>query len=123
MKHPRRVITEDVVAFLVAEAWPLSFTLANIMSGFKKCSIYLINPGQVTDCQLALSKALRSQQNSAQASHTPSLDSTPSPAPAISSVSTTCMSGSLSSLLSKWLFLNIDIKKGTTLKTLCIFFG
>ena len=39
VKHPGRVITEEVVASLVAEAWPLSFTLVNIMSGFKKCEI------------------------------------------------------------------------------------
>ena len=50
-----RVITTDVIAALVGEAWPLSVTPLNIMSGFKKCGI---NPGEVKDRQLAPSKAV-----------------------------------------------------------------
>ncbi len=57
MKHPGRVITTDVLAFLVAEAWPHSLTPLNIMGGFKKCGAYPINPGAVSDRQLAPSKA------------------------------------------------------------------
>ncbi len=53
-----RVITTDVLAFLVAEAWPHSLTPLNIMGGFKKCGIYPINLGAVSNRQLAPSKAL-----------------------------------------------------------------
>ena len=59
--HPGRVITTDKLAFLVAEAWPNWLTAINIMSGFKKCGIYPINPGVVTDRDVAPSKALRYQ--------------------------------------------------------------
>ena len=47
--NPGRVITTDIIAALVGEAWPLSVTPLNIMSGFKKCGIYPINPGEVKD--------------------------------------------------------------------------
>ena len=57
-KYPGRVITTDVIALLVAEAWPHSFTQVNILSGFRKCGIFPINPGAVSDRQLAPSKAL-----------------------------------------------------------------
>ena len=60
-RHPGRVITTDKLASLVAKAWPNSFTAVNVMSGFKKSGIYPLNPGQVTDQQLAPSKALRPQ--------------------------------------------------------------
>ena len=63
-KHPGRVITTDVIASLVAEAWPNSFTLVNILSGFRKCGIFPINPGAVSDRQLAPSKALRAGRES-----------------------------------------------------------
>ena len=56
--HPGRVITSDKLASLVAEAWPHSFTALNIMSGFKKCGIYPINPSEITDRQIAPSKAV-----------------------------------------------------------------
>ena len=54
--HPGRVITSDKLASLVAEAWPLSLSPLNIMSGFKKTGIYPINPSKVTDRQIAPSK-------------------------------------------------------------------
>ena len=57
-KHPARVVTNDKLALLVAEAWPSSFTAVNIMSGFKKSGVYPLNPGEVADRQLAPSKAL-----------------------------------------------------------------
>ena len=59
--NPGRVITNDKLASLVAEAWPHSFTPLNIMSGFKKCGVFPINPGEVTDRQIAPSKAFRHQ--------------------------------------------------------------
>ena len=46
---------------IVVVAWYHSFTAVNIMSGFKKCGVYPINPGEVTDRQLAPSKAFRHQ--------------------------------------------------------------
>ena len=64
INHPGRVITSDVIATLVAEAWPMSLTPVNIMGGFKKCGIYPINPGEVRDRQLAPSKALQPQKPS-----------------------------------------------------------
>ena len=57
--HPGRVVTSDKLASLVAEAWPHSFTALNIMSGFKKCGIFPINPSEITDRQIAPSKAVR----------------------------------------------------------------
>jgi hypothetical protein len=54
--HPGRVITSDKLASLVAEAWPLSISPLNIMSGFKKTGVYPINPSAVTDRQIAPSK-------------------------------------------------------------------
>ncbi len=57
--HPGRVITTDVLASLVAEAWPCSFTLLNIMSGFRKCGMFPFNPSAVDDRQLAPSKAFQ----------------------------------------------------------------
>ncbi len=59
--NPGRVITNDKLASLVAEAWPHSFTALNIMSGFKKCGVFPINPGEVTDRQVAPSKVFRQQ--------------------------------------------------------------
>ena len=63
LKHPGRVITTDVIASLVAEAWPSSLTPLNIMSGFKKCGIYPINPGEVDDRQLVPSKSINPQND------------------------------------------------------------
>ena len=63
-QHPGRVVTADKLASLVAEAWPHSFTSVNITSGFKKTGVYPLNPGEVSDCQLAPSKALCSQPQS-----------------------------------------------------------
>ena len=60
--HPGRVVTSDKVAFLVAEAWPLSLSPLNIMSGFKKTGIYPINPSEVTDRQIAPSKLFQQSQ-------------------------------------------------------------
>ena len=57
ISHPGRVITSDVIAALVEEAWPMSLTPVSIMSGFKECGIYPINPGEVSNRQLDPSKA------------------------------------------------------------------
>ena len=52
-ESPHRVITTEQIACLVGIAWPQALTPLNIMSGFKKCGIYPLNPGEVTDRQLA----------------------------------------------------------------------
>lgn len=49
------------MASLVAEAWPHSFTALNVMSGFKKCGVFPINPSEITDRQIAPSKGVRYQ--------------------------------------------------------------
>ena len=54
-----QVITPDMLASLVAEAWPHSHTSLNIMSGFKKCGIFPFNPSAVEDRQTDPSKAFR----------------------------------------------------------------
>ena len=54
--NPDRIITPSMIASLVAEAWPQSVTPLNILSGFKKCGIYPINPGEISDRLLAPSK-------------------------------------------------------------------
>ena len=56
--HPGRVITSDILASLLRQAWSVSVTPVNAMSGFKKCGIYPLNPGEITDRQLTPSKAL-----------------------------------------------------------------
>ena len=56
-KRPGQVITTDVLASLLAQAWPESVTPVNVMSGFRKCGIYPLNPGQISDRQLAPSRA------------------------------------------------------------------
>jgi hypothetical protein len=40
MKNPGRVVTEDDLASLIGQAWPLALTPSNIMSGFCKSGIY-----------------------------------------------------------------------------------
>ena len=74
--NPGRVITSDKLASLIADAWPLSLTLLNIMSGFKKTGIYPINPGEVIDRQLAPLKlfdqlSTKSSQDPGSASNSP----------------------------------------------------
>ena len=55
--HPGQVITTDVLALFLAQAWPESVTPINMMSGFRMCGIYPLNPGQISDRQLAPSHA------------------------------------------------------------------
>ena len=82
--HPGRVVTTDVIASLLASAWPQSVTPMNIMAGFKKYGLYPLNPGEVTDRQIAPSKSYCSAQTGSekrcvppvvQASGTDDLDS------------------------------------------------
>ena len=57
-KNPGRVVTEDILAALVGDTFAQSHTPPNILGGFKKAGIYPFNPGEVSDRQLAPSKAL-----------------------------------------------------------------
>ena len=54
--NPGQVITSDDLASLLNQAWPQSVSPVNAMSGFKKCGIYPLNPGEISDRQLAPSK-------------------------------------------------------------------
>ena len=58
MGRPGQVITTAAIASLIHDAWYISFTPLNILSGFKKCGIHPLNPGEVSDRQLAPSKAV-----------------------------------------------------------------
>ena len=60
--HPGQVITSTVLAPLVAEVVTISVVPLNILSGFKKCGIHPLNPGEVKDRQLAPAKAVRPDQ-------------------------------------------------------------
>ena len=77
------MITSDKLASLVVEAWPLSLSPLNIMSGFKKTGIYPINPSEVTDRQIAPSKPFKQLQTESSqdgsASDDPTTDSLFSP--------------------------------------------
>ena len=55
-EKPGRVVTVEVLASLLGKAWPTSHTPVNILSGFRKCGIYPLNPGQIDDRQIAPSK-------------------------------------------------------------------
>ena len=55
--HPGQVITTDILASLLAQTWPESVTPVNVMSGFRKCGIYPLNPGEISDRQLVPSNA------------------------------------------------------------------
>jgi hypothetical protein len=64
-KNPGRVVTEDILAALVSDAFAQTHTPLNILGGFKKAGIYPFNPGEVSDRQLAPSKALKTNPSSA----------------------------------------------------------
>ena len=53
------MITEDILASVVGSAIAQSHTPLNILGGFKKARIFPFNPGEVSDRQLASSKALK----------------------------------------------------------------
>ena len=54
-----RVVTSEVIASLLAVAWPQALTPVNIMAGFKKCGVYPLNPGEITDRDVAPSKVMQ----------------------------------------------------------------
>ena len=69
--HPGRVVTTEVIASLLAVAWPQAVTPVNIMAGFKKCGVYPLNPGEITDRQIAPSKLRYSAQAGSEKSLSP----------------------------------------------------
>ena len=77
--NPGRIITTEAIASILSKAWPLSFTPVNIMAGFKKSGVFPLNPGEVTDTQLAPSKGVYEKESSP---HLPAVSiSTSSPVP------------------------------------------
>ena len=62
-ERPGQVITTNAIASLVHKALYCSFSAMNILSGFRKCGIHPLNPGEVSDRQLAPSKAVRPQSD------------------------------------------------------------
>ena len=65
-QNPGRVITADLLASMVGQAYPTAFTPVNVLSGFKKTGIYPFNPSSVDDRQLVPSNALSNTPNSSQ---------------------------------------------------------
>jgi len=47
---------------MVAEAYPISFTPVNVLSGFKKAGMYPFNPSEVNDQQLVPSTAFQMEK-------------------------------------------------------------
>lgn len=64
-KHPGRVVTPEILSSLVADAWMPSLTTLNIMSGFRKCGLFPLNPSAVDDRSMAPSKAFIRNRESA----------------------------------------------------------
>ena len=66
-KNLGSVITEDILAFVVGSAIVQSHTCTplNIRGGFKIAGIFPFNPGEVSDRQLAPSKALKNPTSEA----------------------------------------------------------
>ena len=58
-KHPGRVITNDMIASLVATTWADTFSPNNIMGGFRKTGVFPINPGVIDDKMLSPSLAFQ----------------------------------------------------------------
>ena len=59
--NPGWVITTDVFASIIAEAWPHSFTQLNIMSGFRKSGLFPLNPSMVDGRCIAPFKVFQPQ--------------------------------------------------------------
>ena len=58
-KNPDCVITEDISASVVGSAIAPTHTPLNILGGFRKAGVFPFNPGEVSNRQLAPSKALK----------------------------------------------------------------
>ena len=51
--NPGCVITSEKLSSLLANSWPQSVTVLNIMAGFKKTGIHPFNPSEISDRQIA----------------------------------------------------------------------
>ena len=60
--HPGCVVTVEVLASLVSEAYAGSFMPVIIMKRFKRTGIWPINPGEITDRKIVPSKAVSSKK-------------------------------------------------------------
>ena len=58
-KNPGQVITEYDISGILGKAWPQALSPSNVMSGFCKTGIYLLNPGRISDHELAPSKVFK----------------------------------------------------------------
>lgn len=85
--HPGRKITTDNIASLVGAAWSLSMTPVNIMEGFRKAGAFPLNPGVITDRQMAPCLAVRqATKGKSSPLSTGSLDSGSSSLKSVSSI-------------------------------------
>ena len=55
---PGRVPTTADIPKIISQAWPMSITAVNLMSGFRKTGIHPLNPGCIKDRELAPSKGI-----------------------------------------------------------------
>lgn len=79
VKNPGRIITEDDLASLMGQAWPLALTPGNIMGGFCKSGVFPLNPGRITDRHKAPSVIYSGDQSVDASSLSSSSKSGPSP--------------------------------------------
>ena len=56
--RPGTVITTGIISMLIGKAWPQSVSSLNIMAGFRKTGAYPLDPGEISDRELAPSKVL-----------------------------------------------------------------
>ena len=61
-QYPGRVITTELLASMIAQAYQALITPINVLSGFKKAGVYPFNPSEIDDRQLAPSTALRMEK-------------------------------------------------------------
>ena len=74
-ENPGCVVRSENLASLLAHAWPLSVTPVNIMSGFRKCGIYPLNPGVIDDRQTAPSQAVGGETTAQEEPDSPTVSS------------------------------------------------
>ena len=55
---PGHVPTTADIPKIISQAWPMSITAVNLMSGFRKTGIHPLNPGCIKDRELAPSKGI-----------------------------------------------------------------
>ena len=68
--HPGQVITTDILASLLCQAWPQSITPVNAMSGFRKCGIYPKSRGNIRSSACTFNTCSASDSNLQKSSFT-----------------------------------------------------